>query len=825
MPSSPTRLLDPYQLFVTAALAILAGLPPAAQALEALTLQLKWNHAFQFAGYYAAKEKGYYRDAGLDVSLREASPGDDPQKTVLDGKAQYGIGNSSLLLARNSGHPLVVLATIFQHSPLVLITRQKGPTQGVHDLIGKRLMIEPQSDELLAYLQQEGIPLAKTTRIEHSFNPQDLIDGKVDAISAYVTNEPFFLDQAGFAYHAYTPRSVGIDFYGDNLFTTEQELSQHPQRVSAFREASLRGWNYAMAHPEEIVDLILAKYSQQHPRKFFLYEAQQMIPLLRTDLIEIGYMNPGRWRHIADTYAELDLLPRNYSLEGFLYNAKFERDLFWFYLAAALLAIISAATLYIHRSNRRLREALDAGNKTYELLRVSEERHRLLADNASDVIWMMNLEGRFTYISPSVEKLRGYSSSEVMQQSMEQALTPSSLPVAMEAFTKSLTAMAEGKPFIEFRGELEQPCKDGSTVWTEVTTSGMRNAAGEFIGILGVTRDISERREIEAQVHRLAFHDYLTNLPNRRLLSDRLNQAIASNKRSGYYGALMFLDLDNFKPLNDTHGHEIGDLLLIETALRLQSCVRSMDTVARVGGDEFVVMLSSLSADRDESTGQATIIAEKIRAALSAPYLLSSDGDKKTIEHHCTASIGVVILDSETRQKDFLKLADAAMYQAKESGRNAIRVVSHPPQSIASEGVADAHLVKLVWHASYASGNAVIDNQHRTLIDHCNDLLTAILADQQTAKVAELLNLLIDDVVRHFEDEEIIIKASGFRGAEDHATTHQELIIKSQLLVERFHKGDLAIGELFQFLAYDVVAQHMLVEDRKFFTYLEKHRD
>jgi diguanylate cyclase (GGDEF)-like protein/PAS domain S-box-containing protein/hemerythrin-like metal-binding protein len=820
----PTKLRNIYRFAFAATLFSLGGWAPSAQALDVVTLKLKWSHAFQFAGYYAAKEKGYYREAGLDVALQEAKPGDDPLESVLEGKAQYGIGNSSLLLARKSGYPVVVLANIFQHSPLVLITRRLGPTQGIHDLVGKRLMIEPQSDELLAYLKQEGIPLDRITRIEHSFNPQDLIGGKVDAISAYVTNEPYFLDKAGFAYHAYTPRSVGIDFYGDNLFTTEQELNRNPKRVSAFREASLRGWNYAMAHPEEIADLILAKYSQQHPREFYLYEAQRMIPLFRSDLIEIGYMNPGRWRHIADTYADLGLLPREYSLEGFLYNVNLEHDLFWFYLAAALLTIVSAATLYIHRSNRRLTEALDAGKKTYELLRISEERHRLLADNATDVIWMMNLDGRFTYISPSVEKLRGYTCAEVMLQSMEQALTSTSLPIAMEAFGKSLAAMAEGKPFIEFRGELEQPCKDGSTVWTEVTTSGMRNASGEFIGILGVTRDISQRKEIEAQVHRLAFHDYLTNLPNRRLLNDRLSQSMAANNRSRCFGALMFLDLDNFKPLNDTHGHEIGDLLLIEAAHRLQNCVRSMDTVARIGGDEFVVMLSNLATDKDKSIMQAISVAEKIRAALSAPYLLSREGHEIVVEHHCTASIGVAMLDNETSQEDALKIADTAMYQAKEDGRNSIRLATQLPQQTEAGIVPGAHLVKLLWHSSYASGNTVIDDQHLALIESCNNLLASILADRPKDEVSELLDLLIGDAIQHFEDEERIITASIFPDAGDHAKLHRKLIDTAQVLLCSFHAGSLGIGELFQFLAYDVVAQHMIVEDRKFFPHLMESR-
>lgn len=651
--------------------------PPLAHALDKVTLQLKWSHAFQFAGYYAAKEKGYYREAGLDIVIQEATPGDDPIKIVLGGKAQYGVGNSSLLLARNSGQPVVVLAVIFQHSPVVLIARQQGSVQTIHDLAGKRLMIEPQSDELLAYLKQEGIPLASITHIEHSFNPQYLIDGKVDAMSAYVTNEPFFLDRAGIDYHIYTPRSVGIDFYGDNLFTTEQELQNHPARVEAMRVASLRGWQYAMEHPEEIADLIVAKYSRQDERELYLFEAKRMAALMRTDLIEIGYMNPGRWRHIADTYANLGLMSKDFSLDGFIYNAQSERNPTWFFITGIVLIIISSVTFYIHRINRRLSQTLISSQKDHELLRISEERHRLLADNATDVIWMMNLDGRFTYVSPSVEKLRGYTSDEVMQQSLAQALTATSIPIAEKALSESIASMTAGQAFVGFRGELEQPCKDGTTVWTEVTTSGMKNEAGEFIGILGVTRNITERKQMEDQVRQLAFYDALTGLPNRRLLNDRLNQAMAVSKRCDCYCALMFLDLDNFKPLNDNHGHVVGDMLLLEAAERLKNCVRETDTVARFGGDEFVVLVGNLMAERADAQAQAKHIAEEILRSLAQAYSLtftSESGAETTVEHHCTASIGAILFTHhEASHDDILKWADKAMYQAKEAGRNQIR--------------------------------------------------------------------------------------------------------------------------------------------------------
>jgi len=152
---------------------------------------------------------------------------------------------------------------------------------------------------------------------------------------------------------------------------------------------------------------------------------------------------------------------------------------------------------------------------------------------------------------------------------------------------------------------------------------------------------------------------------------------MAASKRSGRYGALMFLDLDNFKPLNDAHGHDTGDLLLIEVARRITRCVRETDTVARFGGDEFVVMLGELDEDKAASAAQAEIVAEKIRAALSEPYVLTirQEGNvEATVEHRCTSSIGMVLfINHEASPEDILKWADMAMYQAKEGGRNRVR--------------------------------------------------------------------------------------------------------------------------------------------------------
>jgi diguanylate cyclase (GGDEF)-like protein len=189
--------------------------------------------------------------------------------------------------------------------------------------------------------------------------------------------------------------------------------------------------------------------------------------------------------------------------------------------------------------------------------------------------------------------------------------------------------------------------------------------------------DIVERKRMEDQVRQLAFYDPLTHLPNRRLLNDRLSQALLASKRSAFYGALMFMDLDNFKALNDKHGHSAGDLLLVEVARRLKCCVREIDTVARFGGDEFVVLLGELALSPQESMAQAGVIAEKIRLALAEPYALNmarEGADTVSLKHRCTASIGVTLfIDGDANLDGILMRADVAMYEAKAQGRNRVQ--------------------------------------------------------------------------------------------------------------------------------------------------------
>jgi len=514
MHSAPTktrfsllRLLLP----VVMALATL-GSASTASALEQVTLQLKWLHQFQFAGYYAAVQQGYYREAGLDVTIKPATPGKDPVQEVVTGKAEYGVGTSSLLLLRNAGKPVVTLAVIFQHSPFILLTKERSANQTIHSLTGKRLMLEPLSEELTAYLLKEGLPLEKMQMLEHSFNLKDLIAGKVDAISGYITTDPNDLDRARFAYHAYTPRSAGIDFYGDNLFTSESELKNHPDRARAFREASLKGWHYALDHPDEIIELILSRYTPpgfRADRAHLKYEADEIRKLIQPNLVEIGYMHSGRWRHIADTYNELGMLPKNIDLKKFMYDPHPQRNLtqiYWIASSMLGLALLIIAVRLIKTSRnlkkseklvreqyneiRQMNESLEeqVASRTKDLLEAKLFSEQIII-SAQDGVVVYDRDLRYRVWNPYMERLTDLTAAEVLGCHPLKFFPFMQEHGMIERLEKMLIdgiPVASDVPFF-IPGTK-------SSGWASDMSAPLRDAQGEIIGIIATVRDITEKR-------------------------------------------------------------------------------------------------------------------------------------------------------------------------------------------------------------------------------------------------------------------------------------------------------------------------------------------
>src|ERR1700736_5959224 len=298
---------DTLRRLVMAACLVLLALHPAA-ALDQVSLQLKWKHQFQFAGYYAALEQGFYRNAGLDVTIREGGPGIDVAETAAGGMADFGVCNASVLREWTMGRRLVVLAAIFQHSPAVILVARRADISSVSDLRGRTLMDAPGSDEIAAMLKREGVDYEALPRVDHQGDPRDLLAGRADAMIAYSTSEPFVLEQLGAAYRTFAPAASGIDFYGDNLCTAEAEVKAHPDRVTAFKAATVKGWAYALAHKGATVDLILRTYSAKKSREALLFEAEHTEALVGRDPDRIGEQDPARWRRIAATYHKLWLL-------------------------------------------------------------------------------------------------------------------------------------------------------------------------------------------------------------------------------------------------------------------------------------------------------------------------------------------------------------------------------------------------------------------------------------------------------------------------------------------------------------------------------------
>jgi diguanylate cyclase (GGDEF)-like protein/PAS domain S-box-containing protein len=309
-------------------------------------------------------------------------------------------------------------------------------------------------------------------------------------------------------------------------------------------------------------------------------------------------------------------------------------------------------------------------------LKDSEERFRSLMEQIPGVaVQGYAMDGTVTFWNTAAEQLYGYSATEALGGQLLELIIP---PEMREGVADAMQQMARTREPIP-AGEMLLQTKSGQRV-PVFSSHALLKPPGQPLELFCLDIDLSETKRAQEQVRQLAFYDPLTGLPNRRLLGDRLSQTMAASKRSGIFAALMFLDLDNFKPLNDAHGHGVGDLLLIEVARRLCGCVREMDTVARFGGDEFVVMLGELHTDRAQSTEQARVVAEKIRASVAEPYqlIVATPGQADTtVEHHCTVSIGVVVFaNHENTQANILQWADTAMYQAKDAGRNTIRF--HP---------------------------------------------------------------------------------------------------------------------------------------------------
>lgn len=312
-----------YYLYILISILLLT---PSLNATEKISLQLKWKHGFQFAGYYAAKEKGFYKEEGLEVELfeRDLSSKKHYIDLVAQGDRDYGVADTSLILDYEKGKPVVLLSQIFQKSPSVLLTLKDSNIISPYDLKNKKVSFNHDSvGDAPIYLMFKKLYNEldfQNTPIGNDYSK--LINKEVDAITAYISDQPFWFKERGIGVNIINPNDYGVDFYGDNLFTSKEELEKNPERVKKMIRATLKGWRYALSHKEEMIDIILEKYSKKKSREHLLYEGKMTELLILPKLIELGKIDRKKLHTIYNHYKDVAFAKSTKDIDNLVYSLK-----------------------------------------------------------------------------------------------------------------------------------------------------------------------------------------------------------------------------------------------------------------------------------------------------------------------------------------------------------------------------------------------------------------------------------------------------------------------------------------------------------------------
>ena len=473
-----------------------------------VTLQLKWSHQFQFAGYYAAQTKGFYRAAGLDVSIQEANSFQLPLPMVESGKAEFGVSDMEVFQAYLEGRPLVALGVVFQHSPMVVLALRKSGIRGPTGLAGRTVMFQGGQGltETRVMLESEGLTLDSIKQVHQSWDPEQLVNGHVDALLAYSTSEPYLLQLKGVNLVRLRPIDYGVDFYGDLLFTTRSFAAKNPDVTEAFRRASFQGWEYAMTHTEEMIDHILALPgvgARGLTRDQLKFEAAQMRVLLEPGLVDAGHMNPGRFRRIAELIVKGGLTKTGQAPEGFLFSPPIPAAQAWLHvlseafpvaLGVGLLVVMWITQLRrtVNARTKDLQHEADQHNQTEAALRESEARYRSILNASPDAITITDLEGRILMVSPVAQSLwRSERESVLLDHLFMELVIPEHRDRVMAGIGRISQGLKSGP------GEYRGLRPDGSTFDIEVNGDFIRDAEGQPASMVFIVRDITERKQAE----------------------------------------------------------------------------------------------------------------------------------------------------------------------------------------------------------------------------------------------------------------------------------------------------------------------------------------
>jgi diguanylate cyclase (GGDEF)-like protein/hemerythrin-like metal-binding protein/PAS domain S-box-containing protein len=447
-------------------------------------------------------------------------------------------------------------------------------------------------------------------------------------------------------------------------------------------------------------------------------------------------------------------------------------------------------------SQAELNKELTARIKYQVLLDETKERYRKLIETAQEGIVVIQ-HGKVVFSNPNIEKMLGYASEQLKTITLDQLLAPEDAAVGMQHHHERLNGINSHQ-----RYNIRLQHQSGVQIIGEVSGTVI-DWDGEP-AVLNFISDVTQRMKNEQQIQFIAQHDQLTNLPNRLLLEDRLNQGIMHADRHQDRLAVLFIDLDRFKPVNDLYGHEMGDWLLKHVAERLKQSVRQSDTVVRWGGDEFIILLPSVITE-----SQIKAICQKIMHHLQQPFITATG-----IELAMSCSIGVAVYpDHGLTASELLHVSDKSMYQAKRSHVEKINFLF--PLSDGRE----INALRLNWKEEFLSGHSGIDKEHKDIFLLANQLLKALSHQVDVVQLRHLLDRLFKHLQTHFQHEESVLEKIAYPQFSRHQHQHQQLIAEAVELLGEFDNGNIEIQTLIRFVVIELIYKHVVMDDSEWFPF------
>lgn len=729
--------------------------------LEHVSIQMSWKFQFEYAGFIAAKEKGFYRDAGLDVELREYEHGVDTVAEVLKRKATYGLYNTSIVVEDGRLKPIVLLGTYFQHSPLIFVARKgiKNPA----DMIGKTIMgtkDEFKYSTLGLLLSHFGVTTNNARFVDHTFDVSDFVRGRVDVMSVFRSNELYYLDKAGIKYEIIDPADYGFLMSAVNLFTSPTEALTHIERTKRFIEATNRGWHYALEHSDEIIDLLIHKYKAKKSREALEYEAKVTKKLLLTDFYAVGEVNPELTIRAFKQLLQSGMLNRDQKLGQFMFSdivaatrqgialnpAEHEYllrkkkvtmcvDPEWYPFEAIRkgehIGIAADVMRHFEATLGVPIELVSTGSWDMSLQYAKERRCDILSLASSTpsrlaymdftrpyvtlpIVMATTMDKPFTedvttLLGKRLGAVKGYSITEQLKTNH-----PYLDVVEVKSVTEGLKMVEQGELYgyidnlmvvssyiqKEYTGQLkvssrleekvdlgvgtrndepllysifdklvqsldEQKMQTIYNRWVSTVEEVswinyemvVRVLALIAIAVLLFSWRYYLLKRYNARLLELSITDKLTGLYNRQKTDEKLIEEKNTMERyANYYCSVMLIDVDFFKNINDTYGHQVGDTVLKELADILKSHVRMTDVVGRWGGEEFIIIFPHTKLQ------QGSVVAENLR--------LSVEKHQFEAGFSVTISIGMGALDRNASVHENIARIDRALYKAKALGRN-----------------------------------------------------------------------------------------------------------------------------------------------------------